>query len=208
MEKINKIKLGIKTLFRIINNSLFLRFKNNIKLNLGAGGTRIGDYINVDSLFMRETDLLCELKNLPYFIQKESVAHIYASHIFEHFTMKEVKDLLKKLNQLLQSDGEIKISVPDFDKIAFLYTKNKEAFKQKDPITWLGVVYGGQSSKYDFHKIGFNYDLLKRLLEEAGFRDIKEYNAEEFLVRYNVKDSSLYKKDFGEYISLNIEAKK
>ncbi|MDD2935320.1 MAG: methyltransferase [Candidatus Pacebacteria bacterium] len=202
------MKLGLKTLYRVFNNALFLRFKKNTKLNLGAGGTRMGDYTNVDSLFMKETDLLCELKNLSYFIKKESVTHIYASHILEHFSINEVKDILKKSYNLLQEEGEIRISVPDFEKIASLYMINKDSFRQKDPVAWLGVIYGGQSSRYDFHKTGFSFVWLKTLLTEAGFRDIKEYNAEDFLKNYNIKDSSLYKKDFGEYISLNVVAKK
>ncbi|OGF21719.1 hypothetical protein A2Y83_03285 [Candidatus Falkowbacteria bacterium RBG_13_39_14] len=206
--KYGKIILGLKTLCRIIKNALFLRTKKNIKLNLGSGGTRMKDYINVDVLFVRETDLLAKLKHLPYFVRKETVSHIYASHILEHFSISEVKKILNICYNLLRKDGEMRISAPDFDKITKIYNNRWEYFQNKIPQSWLGVVYGGQNSKYDFHKTGFNYNWLKYLLEEAGFKDIKEYNADEFLEQYNIKDSSLYKKDFGEYISLNICARK
>jgi hypothetical protein len=184
----DKISLGINTLWRITRNAFVLRYKNNIKLNFGAGGSRMGDYINIDSLFMRETDLLCELKNIPFFVRSGSVSHIYASHVFEHFTLSEVEGLLRMSYDLLQRGGEIRISVP--------------------PITWLGVIYGGQSTKYDFHKVGFNEPLLSTLLHQAGFLNISRYDAAEFLAQHNAKDTSLYKKDFGEYISLNIVAYK
>jgi predicted SAM-dependent methyltransferase len=168
----------------------------------------MGDYINVDSLFMRETDLLCELKRLPLFVKKNSVTHMYASHILEHFSINDVKKILKISYNLLDKNGEMRISVPDFDKIASLYLAHKEEFKTKKEITWLGVIYGGQSSRYDFHKTGFNPNWLKKLLEEAGFRNIQEYDAVKFLSQYNIQDSSLYKKDFGDYISLNMVAYK
>lgn len=208
MTIIDKIDLSVKTLFRTAKNSVILRFKKNLKLNLGAGGTRIGEYVNVDSLFMRETDLLCKLTHLPYFVSKNSVSHIYISHVFEHFTIKDVKIILKMSYDLLQEGGEIRISVPDFDKIISLYITHKEEFLQKDPIYLLGVIFGGQSTRYDFHKTGFNAYWLKQYLEEAGFKNIQEYDAEIFLQQFGVQDSSLYKKGFGEYISLNMIANK
>lgn len=203
-----KTKIVLRTILRITKNTFLLRFKKNIKLNLGAASTRMGDYINIDSLFWKETDLLCELKHLPYFVKNGSASHIYASHVLEHFIINDVKKILRISYDTLQNSGEIRISVPDFDKIAKLYLDKKEEFKLKDPITWQGVVYGGQTYSNNFHKTGFTYHFLEQLLEEAGFNDVKEYDAEKFLAQYNIKDSSLYKKEFGEYISLNMVAKK
>ncbi len=203
-----KITLGLKTLYRVVANAFFLRFKENTRLNFGAGGSRIGNYINVDSLFMRETDLLCKLKHVHYFVKENSVTHIYASHIMEHFSLGEVRHILKMSYKILKKNGEIRISVPDLDKIISIYISHKEEFYKKNPISWLGVIYGGQSSKYDFHKVGFNDHLLKQLLVEAGFSDVQKYDADKFLNQYSAKDTSLYKKDFGEYISLNMVAYK
>ncbi|MEI6296921.1 MAG: methyltransferase [bacterium] len=201
---LEKIILGLKTVKRVIYNSLFLRFKDNLKLNLGAGGVRMKNYINVDSLFMRETDLLCELKNLPLFIKHESVSEIYASHIFEHFSENEVRVILKLCHKLLKEGGELRISVPDMDKIVKIYNKNWDHFQKRGNAPWNGLIYGGQSSEYDFHKTGFNLNWLTLLLEEAGFKKISEYDPVKFTKSHGISDASLANEPFKEPISLNI----
>lgn len=208
MGTISKVAAGLKTLGRVSWNAVLLRFEKSISLNFGAGGTRLGEYINVDSLLLRETDLLCELQHLPWFVRAGSVSHIYASHVLEHFAMDEVVRVIGIAYRLLAPGGELRISVPDFDKIATLYTAHRDELLAKDPPTWLGVIYGGQSSRYDFHKTGFTPPHLAKLLAEAGFTDMREYDAEEFLAPYGARDSSLYRKDFGGFISLNMVARK
>lgn len=205
---LEKIKLGLRSLFRVIRNAIFLRFQRKIKLNLGAGGTRMSGYANVDSLLLRETDLLVELKRLPLFVKRGTVTHIYASHIFEHFSLQDIRKILKICYALLEKGGELRISVPDLDKIVKMYYNHWEYFHTKGNSPLLGPIYGGQTSRYDFHKTGFNFPWFEMLLEEAGFTDIKEYDAEQFTRQHGIIDSSLHKKPVGEYVSLNIVAKK
>lgn len=203
-----KIKLGLKTILVTTKNWLFLRFRKNIKLNIGAGGTKMKDYINVDSRLLRHTELISNIKCLNFFIKKGSATNIYASHVLEHFSEKETKIVLKKLFDLLDTKGELRISVPDLDKIIKIYNKNFDYFQQKGISPWIGPIYGGQTTKYDFHKTGFNFNWLKYLLEEAGFKKVEEYDPEKFCKEQNITDSSLYKKPFGELITLNVTAKK
>lgn len=205
---IKNLRPAFAMLSRVIRNAIFLRFKKHVSLNLGAGGTRLTGYQNVDSLLLRETDLLTELQHLSWFVRDGSVAHIYASHVLEHFTADEAAGIIRMAYRLLEPGGELRISVPDFDKIATLYVAHRDELLAKNPPSWLGVVYGGQTSRYDFHKTGFTPPRLARILSDAGFTDIHEYDAEEFLAPYGVRDSSLYQKDFGGYISLNMVARK
>jgi predicted SAM-dependent methyltransferase len=201
-----KIITGIKTLMLIIKNSCFLRFKKNINLNIGAGSSKLKGYINVDSLFLKNTELISKIENLHFFIRKGNVSKIYASHILEHFSQAEVKKIIKLLYNLLNKNGELRISVPDIDKIVKIYKKNWDHFQTKGNAPWNGLIYGGQSSKYDFHKTGFNFNWLKYLLKEAGFKKVEEYNAEKFCIENNIKDSSLAHEPFNEPISLNVIA--
>lgn len=131
---------------------------------------------------------------------------IYASHIFEHFSEKEVKKIFKTCFNLLQAGGELKISVPDIDKIVKIYQKNWDHFQAKGNSPWIGLIYGGQTTKYDFHKTGFNKNWLTLLLEEAGFSEFKEYDAIKFTNKNNIHDCSLAQKPFGEFVSLNLTA--
>lgn len=201
-----KINVGIGVFLIVLKNWLFLRFKKNIKLHLGSGGIKIKDFINVDSLFLKNTELVSSVKNLKYFIKSRSVSNIYASHLFEHFSEKEVKKILKELHKLLQKDGEMRISVPDIDKIVKIYSKNWEHFQKKGHSPWNGLIYGGQSTKYDFHKTGFNAQWLRFLLQEAGFKQVEEYNSREFCKKHEIDDCSTKDTPFGEIISLNMIA--
>lgn len=205
---LEKARLGFVALFATIRNWIFLRFKKGVRLHIGAGGTVLDGYVNVDSLLLRNTELISNIKHLDWFVRKESVSHIYASHVLEHFSEREVREILRLLRNLLQKEGELRISVPDLDKIVRIYAKNLEYFQQSGTPPWIGPIYGGQTTKYDFHKTGFNLSWMTYLLKEAGFTEIKEYDAELFCKTQNIADSSLYKKPFGEYISLNIVAKK
>lgn len=205
---IERIQLGINALLATTKNWLFLRFKKNIKLNIGAGGTKIDGFINVDSLLLRNTELISNIRYLSCFIQKGTVSNIYASHILEHFSEKEIWVVLKILFELLEEGGELRISVPDLDKITSIYTKNIEYFRKRGTAPWIGPIYGGQTTKYDFHKTGFNLSWMTYLLEETGFRKVEEYDAEKFCKKEKISDSSLYKKPFGEFISLNVVATK
>lgn len=205
---LGKIKLGLKTLSATVKNWIFLRFKKNIKLHIGSGGTKIKDFLSVDSLFLRNAEIVSNIKNLNYFIKKESVSSIYASHVFEHFSQEEIKKILKILHGLLQDGGELRISVPDIDKIVKIYNKNWEHFQKRGNSPWNGLIYGGQSTRYDFHKTGFNASWLKYLLEETGFKKIEEYNSKEFCGKYGIEDCSIKDTPFGELISLNMIATK
>lgn len=203
-----KINVGIGVFLIVLKNWLFLRFKKNIKLHLGSGGIKIKDFINVDSLFLKNTELVSSVKILKYFIKTRSVSNIYASHLFEHFSEKEIKKILKELHKLLQKDGEIRISVPDIDKIVKIYSKNWEHFQKRGHSPWNGLIYGGQSTKYDFHKTGFNAQWLRFLLEEAGFKQVEEYDSREFCKKHEIDDCSTKDTPFGEIISLNMIALK
>ncbi len=206
MTRSEKIKLGLKTLTATMKNWIFLRFKKNIKLHLGAGGTKIQGYLNVDSLFLRNTELVSKIEHLNFFVKKGSVSAIYASHVFEHFSQEEIKKILKLMHVLLQEDGELRISVPDIDKIVKIYNKNWEHFQKKGHSPWNGLIYGGQSTRYDFHKTGFNASWLRYLLEESGFEKIEEYDSIEFCRKHDIMDCSIIDTPFGELISLNMTA--
>ena len=203
-----KVCLGMKALSATVKNWLFLRFKKDIRLNVGAGGTKLPGFINVDSLLLRNTELISDVKYLRCFVRKGSVSKIYASHILEHFSEKEVREVLKILYGLLREGGELRISVPDLDKIVSQYAAHWDYFHQRGTAPWIGQIYGGQDTKYDFHKTGFNLNWMTHLLEEAGFTKVEEYDAEKFCKENDMRDSSLYNKPFGEFISLNVVATK
>lgn len=73
---------------------------------------------------------------------------------------------------------------------------------------WVALIYGGQKYIYDFHnKTGFNFYWLWYLLGEAGFVEVSTYSNVTYFIP-KVIDSSLANEPFGEFISLNVIAKR
>ncbi len=96
---------------------------------------------------------------------------IYASHLLEHLTKSDGERFLGGCARALKSGGLLRIVVPDLD-IAFKMYQAGEAEKM------LGLFFF-TSEHYDFHlhKYNYNFNMLKRSLENAGFSKIarKEY---------------------------------
>ena len=108
---------------------------------------------------------------------------------------------------MLKPHGELRISVPDIDRIVKIYHENWQHFQTPGNSPWIGLLSGGQGDPYDFHKKGFNYCWMRHLLEGVGFVDIAEYpHAPHFIP--GVVDASLAKEPFGEFLSLNVVARK
>tara|TARA_B100001063_G_scaffold213268_1_gene212745 strand:- start:323 stop:517 length:195 start_codon:yes stop_codon:yes gene_type:complete len=64
------------------------------------------------------------------------------------------------------------------------------------------MIFGGQTDQYDFHYFGWNFELLKGILKNIGFKNVEK--VEKFSL---FKDTSDYA-PHGELISLNLIAKK
>lgn len=120
---------------------------------------------------------------------------IYASHLFEHMYVDEVKRLLLECKRVLAPGGALRIVVPDLAVLIQGYNTGKFPEWTKDHIhdapradmfvTGLLMRYaeaprGGlfkriYSSMFDFHSHKWMYDgeSLAARLTEAGFRDVR-----------------------------------
>jgi predicted SAM-dependent methyltransferase len=180
---------------------------SHIRLHLGCGAVRAPGYVNVDASYAAEAaDLVCDLMALHKYFSPGSIDAIYACHVLEHFSTEDARTLLGRLWTLLAPGGELRVSVPDVDRIVRIYAKNWEHFQTPGNSPWVGLIYGGQSSAHDYHKTGFNYCWLKFLLEEAGFSRIEQYAHMPHPL--GIVDASLVEEPFGEFLSLNVRATK
>jgi hypothetical protein len=176
------------------------------RLHLGCGNIRLAGYCNVDILATEAVDVLSDIKKLANFTDG-AVEAIYACHVLEHFSHADAVVVLRRWFAVLQPGGELRISVPDIDRIVNIYHRNWQHFQTPGNSPWIGLLYGGQGDPYDFHKTGFNFCWMKYILESVGFTDITEYPHEPHFVP-GALDASLAKEPFGEFLSLNVVAKK
>jgi len=171
------------------------------RLHIGCGTILIPGYFNVDITYRPGVACLCDLNaGLPF--ANSSLNEVYCCHVLEHFATSAVPDILTEFARALKRGGILRVSVPDLDAIFRCYCDNIDWFTPPhDP--WLGLLYGGQTNPFDFHKTGFNFRWLKHLLHRANFRDIHAYRPEEM---HGLRDASFLDEPFGVHVSLNVIA--
>ena len=178
-----------------------------VKLNLGCGKRDFGsDWIHIDGAEYPHLESQ-NIESLDY--RNKSVDLIYASHIIEYFDRKEVLSVLKEWKRVLRIDGVLRIAVPDFYQMAKLYLVDSYDLEK-----FLGPLYGKMVmlKKTIYHKTVYDFNDLKELLEEVGFRNVKKYDWRETEHSEFDDHSQAYiphmDKENGTLISLNVECLK
>ncbi len=172
------------------------------KLHLGCGNLKLEHYINID-ISSKVADIKANITNLQYY-NNNTISEIYCCHVFEHIKRCQLVNTLLEWNRILDINGKLRLSVPDFEKAIKIYQKNH------DMSEIIGFLNGGQTDEYDIHFVNFDLAILTELLETCGFTNICKYNQDEFL---GEKDD--YSKCYlphmdktGELMSLNIICEK
>lgn len=173
-----------------------------VKLHVGCGANPLPGWFNVDITDRPGLAFRCDLNTgLP--LADRSIDEIYCCHVLEHFATSAVPDILREFARVLRSPGILRVAVPDLDTICRCYSEHIDWFTPPHN-PWLGLFYGGQTDRFDFHKTGFNFRWLEHLLHQAEFHGIRTYQPEEMY--YNLRDASFADEPFGVRVSLNVLA--
>lgn len=146
-----------------------------MKINLGCGTHIIieNDWINVDIRALAGVDKVIHIEEIDKHFEPDSIEHILANDIIEHFGHLEVNDILIKLHKILKPGGTISIRVPDALHHCFQYMQGK--YTADELSYWL---YGGQDYLTNFHKMCFDYESLYKRLKFCGFSAISHKESE------------------------------
>lgn len=174
-----------------------------MKLNLGCGKKKIDGFINVDIRELSTADVVDDISKLTSF-EENSIELIYASHVLEHFDRNNYKKVLQRWYELLKVGGILKISVPNFEEIVEQYNKNKNLLEL------IGLLYGGQTYKENYHHYCWDFKTLRQDLIDIGFKDVQLYDWRQSEHAHIDDFSQAYlphmDKINGRLMSLNIEA--
>lgn len=185
--------------------------KQLLKLNLGCWKRNLPGFVNVDICDMPHIHYQRNVDDLSIF--EDGIAKlIYASHVFEYFDRAKGAEVLREWFRVLAPHGVLRIAVPDFDKVVWIYKETGDIQKT------LGLLYGKMEidstdgKKMLYHKTTYNFDSLKQMLEEVGFVNVRRYDWRETIHKDYDDHSQAYcphmDKEHGMLMSLNVEADK
>jgi len=143
-----------------------------IKLHLGCGNRHIENFTNIDIRYLPGVDEVNNIRFLRNY-KPNSVNEIYASHVLEHFSRWDYKEVLKRWFEILKPDGVLTLAVPDFNAICEYYTKTRNLKAV------MGLLYGGQDYDENYHYVTFDMDSLSDDLIRIGFKNISRYDWKE-----------------------------
>ena len=174
-----------------------------LRLNLGGAGEgylngRIDGFKTVDLREGADTDIVANVRNLS-FCADNSVHDIYASNVLEHFPHRETLSVLKEWYRVLEPQGKLWLSVPDFEASVRLFLRH-------GLIEWVTyLIWGDQQHELNYHYINFTEKSLSKLLVEAGFSEFKRVEH----LPWGVLDASEHRDNHESLpISLNMEVTK
>ncbi len=179
---------------------------NSMRLHLGCGKRNFGkDWVHIDCADYPHI-VSYDVKNLPF--KDDSCELVYASHVMEYFDREEAILVLNEWRRVLKPNGKIRLAVPDFRAMATLYISGKFNLQ-----SFLGPLYGKMvpvSCGAIYHKTVYDFESLRLLMNEVGFRDVERYDWRETEHAHIDDHSQAYlphmDKDKGTLISLNVEA--
>ena len=169
-----------------------------MKLNIGGDIVKEGwKILNIQN--KPGVDFIGDISNLSQF-ENNSIEDIYASHVFEHVTQDKIEATLQEIYRVLKKSGRFYVSVPDLDILFHAFRSTLLDIKIKKHI--LGMVFGGQEDKHDFHYFGYNFEILEDFLKLAGFSKIEKVKS------FGLFEDTSEFKPYGFPISLNVVAEK
>ncbi len=168
-----------------------------IKLHIGCGPRRLPGFIHIDARSEVAPDVVADVSFLDMF-EDNSVDLIYFCHGLEHIRPHDVQITLAEWKRILKPNGILRLSLPDFGKLAYMY------IRQNVPLNHIiYAIHGGQDYPENTHFWSWDFRTINQALTNAGFIDICRYDPK-LVNPQNYVDESIS----SEVISLNIEAKK
>lgn len=142
---------------------------SEVALNLGAGPLRLDGEIGVDLYPTAGADVQADLVALPFVAR--CADHVRADHVLEHVDQRLTLAVLLEAARVLKPGGVIEVGVPDLaDYCRHWLDAGSDAMTKAD---LLRGIYGGQFHPGEYHRSGWDADLLVDMLGTAGFTDVE-----------------------------------
>jgi len=138
-----------------------------VLIHIGCGEYNDPRYINVDTRPGFHIHYADSIENVDHLFSREYADLIYACHVLEHVPYAKTSAILRKLHWTLKEGGVLRFSVPNFEVLVKMYEQEKKLEDILPPLM------GGQGYAENFHYTAFDEAYLRKLLLEAGFREVR-----------------------------------
>jgi len=155
----------------------------HLKLHIGAGRYPLDGWLNIDRY---PAQLALDIRwGLPFADGAADFA--FLSHTLEHFYYPhEALNVVREIRRVLSASGMLRVIVPDIEKCLCAYVEQDGEFFSSRRKTWTWwpeaatrledfLAYAGAGPEFGFagHKFGYDFETLRHLLHNAGFRQVE-----------------------------------
>lgn len=144
---------------------------NKAQLEIGSGPTQRAGWLTLD--MCKGADIYWDLRyKMPF--NESTFDRVYCSHVLEHFSYRDLKELLIEVRRILRPNGEFLIAVPDASIYVDAYIGKRDA---DELMQYKPAIASGKSMdvlNYIFymdghHKFMFDSESLAFHCKAAGF---------------------------------------
>ena len=172
-------------------------------INIGCGPKYLEGMINVDGNLFCKKDLWLDVTlGLPF--PDSSLKGVYVSHVLEHFSPKQLRNLLAEFYRVLQPGAGLRIVVPSLEYAIQAYLSGDGSGLPDWPESFRSP--GGRFNNFmlcqNQHTVMLDFSFLLELLKGCGFSRVyrEEANRSDYFSRDHLQfesdpsiiDSSLF----------------
>lgn len=146
---------------------LIEQMEGRVRVNLGCGEKPLPGYINIDARNLPGADVVADVRRLPF--EPGTLAEISAAHLVEHFRTHHFSTVvLPYWTSLLREDGILRIICPNGEELIERVSRGELSVED-----FRTVMFGLQDYSGDDHLAMYSPDLLRPILESAGFKKVQ-----------------------------------
>lgn len=155
------------------------------KLQIGSGRNIIDGWLNTDIIPLDTKIVFLDITHrFPF--ENNTFDYIFSEHLIEHLSYEKACSILQECYRVLMPGGIIRIATPDIYFLIDLFKQEKTDI-QENYIRWSIDTYISQTNTYSEtfvvnnffrdwgHQFIYDFDLLKKTLENVGFVNIVRY---------------------------------
>lgn len=160
-------------------------------LHIGCGSNILEGWVNTD---IKAGDTVAYLDAAaPFPLPNRTLDYIFSEHMFEHMPYEKGKRMLEECYRTLKPGGVLRLTMPTLDFLVRLYNEPDNELHQQYA-HWSLQQYAPQMyadfmlerrklpmalvvnnfMRFWGHRMIYNFSLLRSMLENIGFEDIKE----------------------------------